>query len=152
MAITTDVNHADANLRAVAEIRNLIGEPHLIFQDDAYLSHLRLTGADNAGAASIAQRLLAAAFALDAIGSSEAYVQKVIETLGLKTDGAKLGDSYRAHAKNLRAQATPPVGTVVPVTDSTIVHGKAIRSRRVDGDDCGGCSEYAPRFGRFGKR
>lgn len=144
MAITTDVEHDDPNLRAVAEIRNLIGEAHLVFQDNSYVSYLRLTGADNAGESTIAQRLLAAAFALEAIGSSEAYQQKVIETLGLKTDGSKLSESYRAHAKNLRAQASSDNIAVTPTALSG-AHGKAIRSRRVDGDDCSGRSEYALR-------
>lgn len=47
----------------------------------------------------------AAAAALGAIAVSEALVSKVIRTLDLATDGAKLAAELRARAKELRAEA-----------------------------------------------
>lgn len=46
--------------------------------------------------------VLGAAFALDVIASHQALVLKVIQIQGLKTDGAKVAASLRAHAKELR--------------------------------------------------
>jgi hypothetical protein len=48
---------------------------------------------------------LAAAQALDTIATSEALVSKVIRTLDLQTDGAKLGTELRAQATQMRATA-----------------------------------------------
>lgn len=47
---------------------------------------------------------LAAAAALEAIARSEALKSKVIRTLDLQTDGAKLAAELRASAKDLREQ------------------------------------------------
>lgn len=47
----------------------------------------------------------AAALALETIAVNEALVLKVIQTLDLKTDGAKLAAELRARAKDLRARA-----------------------------------------------
>ncbi len=46
---------------------------------------------------------LGAALAAEAIASSELYVQKVIEILDLKTDGAKVAAEWRQKAKQWRA-------------------------------------------------
>ena len=46
-----------------------------------------------------------AALALETIAVNEALVLKVIQTLDLKTDGAKLAAELRARAKDLRARA-----------------------------------------------
>lgn len=45
-----------------------------------------------------------AALALETIARSEALTQKVIKTLQLSTDGAKLSQELRQHAAALRAQ------------------------------------------------
>lgn len=45
-----------------------------------------------------------AALALETIARSEALTQKVIKTLQLSTDGAKLSQELRQHAEALRAQ------------------------------------------------
>lgn len=47
----------------------------------------------------------AAAQALDVLASNEAMVSKVIRTLDLQTDGAKLSAELRARASSLREQA-----------------------------------------------
>jgi hypothetical protein len=47
---------------------------------------------------------LAAAQALDAIATSEVLVSKVIRTLDLQTDGAKVAAELRARAQGLRDQ------------------------------------------------
>ncbi len=125
MAQTTDLKHPDPLLRAVAKTRSKVGAPHIIFEDEDYLSDLEDTGGNTFRAASI--RLLA-------IANSDAFIQKVQETLELKTDGAKLADSYRATAKTLLSMteaALPDVGVEVP-------QGKSIQPRRVDG--------YTPRY------
>lgn len=48
---------------------------------------------------------LAAAQALDTIASNEVMVSKVIRTLDLQTDGAKVSADLRARAASLREQA-----------------------------------------------
>ena len=45
------------------------------------------------------------ALCLETIASNEALILKVVEQLGLKTDGAKLADSFLKQAKVLRDQA-----------------------------------------------
>ena len=47
----------------------------------------------------------ASALCLETIATNEALILKVIEQLGLKTDGAKLADSLMKQAAVLRAQA-----------------------------------------------
>lgn len=47
----------------------------------------------------------ASALCLETIATNEALILKVIEQLGLKTDGAKLADSFMKQAKVLRDQA-----------------------------------------------
>jgi hypothetical protein len=64
----------------------------------------------------------AAALALETIASSEALILKVVTTLDLQTDGAKLGAELRAQAKELRrqageaAEASAGAFSVVPAT------------------------------------
>lgn len=48
---------------------------------------------------------LAAAQALDTIATSEALVQKVLKTMDVQTDGAKLAETLMKRAAALRAQA-----------------------------------------------
>jgi len=122
MAQTTDLKHLDPLLRAVAKTRSKVGAPHIIFEDDDYLSDLEDTGGNVFRAAAV--RLLA-------IANSDAYIQKVQKTLELETDGAKLSDSYRATAKTLLSmtEAESPV----PVEVEIVPQGKCIQPRRVDG-------------------
>jgi hypothetical protein len=47
----------------------------------------------------------AAALAIDTNASNEALASKVLKTQDLSTDGAKVADALRAHAKALRASA-----------------------------------------------
>lgn len=47
----------------------------------------------------------AAALAYDTIAGNEAYVQKVMRTLDIQTDGAKLAEALRAQAARWRATA-----------------------------------------------
>lgn len=81
------------------QVRLLIAdtdEEHLTFENDAIDGFLALTGGDV---------LLAAAQALDTIATSESLVLKVMTTLDVTTDGAKLADSLRKGATTLREQA-----------------------------------------------
>lgn len=105
MAISTNLSDPDLQLRAVAEVRNAVGEPHIILSDEACLSHLKMAGAPPTGEVPASRILRGAALALNAIANSEAYVQKVITTLDLTTDGRALADSYRSSARDLRGQA-----------------------------------------------
>ncbi len=57
-----------------------------------------------------------AALCLETIASSEALIQKVIRTLDLQTDGAKLGAELRAQAAGLRAQAAAGITTGGAIT------------------------------------
>ena len=120
MAQTTDLAHTDPLMRAVAKVRSKVGAPHVIFEDDEYLSDLEDVGGIV---------LRAAALRLLAIANSEAYIQKVQETLELKTDGSKLSDTYRATAKlylSMEEAAIP-----VPVVEAP--KAKTYFPRRVDG-------------------
>lgn len=67
-----------------------------LFEDDEIAAFLILEG-DNVK--------LAAARALDTIAGNEVQVAKVIKTLDLTTDGAKVGAELRLQAASLRADA-----------------------------------------------
>jgi hypothetical protein len=60
---------------------------------------------------------LAAAQALDVIASSEALVLKVMKLLDLQTDGAKVAEALRAHAKELRRQVAEGCGDMTGLWD-----------------------------------
>ena len=68
----------------------------VVFQDADIDAFLELEG-DNVRRA--------AAQALDTIAASEALVQKVIKTMDVQTDGAKLAEALMKRAKALRDQA-----------------------------------------------
>lgn len=125
MAQSTDLKNPDPLMRAVAKVRDKVGAPHVIFDDDSYISDLEDTGNNVFRAAAV--RLLA-------IANSDAYIQKVQKTLELETDGAKLADSYRATAKTLLSMAE----AALPENDALVPQGKCIGSHRVDG--------YTPRY------
>lgn len=125
MAQTTDLKHLDPLFRAVAKVRDKVGAPHIIFEDDSYISDLEDTGNNVFRAAAV--RLLA-------IANSDAYIQKVQKTLELETDGAKLADSYRATAKTLLSMTE----AALPEAENLVPQGKSIQPRRVDG--------YTPRY------
>ena len=166
MPVTTDLLNEfrlskPAVLLAIAQVRNAVGKAHLVFEDAQVENFLALTEGgftpdpllaelppdwrpapgEEFGAHHI---LLAAALAVDTIASNEAYVQKVIETLGLKTDGAKLADALRAQAKALRNQVlSPALPSLRPAP-----RGRSVRSRRVDANSrsCSSrsrCSEHS---------
>jgi len=123
MAQTTDLNHSDPRLRLVAKVRDKVGEPHVIFDDDSYLSDLE-DALDNV--------LKAAALRLLAIANSEAYIQKVQKTLSLETNGATLADSYRASARML-LQLAGTGSTPAPLVRPPAPEGQCLMPRRVDG-------------------
>lgn len=79
-----------------------------IFQDAEIEDFLALEGDDVR---------LAAAQALDVIASSEALVLKVMKLLDLQTDGAKVADALRAHAKELRRQVAEGYGDMAGMFD-----------------------------------
>lgn len=72
------------------------GNPEYIFADDHLEAFLGLNDGDV---------YLAAADACEALGTSEAYIAKVITTEDLQTDGAKLMDSFTRRARHLRDRA-----------------------------------------------
>ncbi len=77
-----------------------VDEANLVLSDDMLDGFLRL----HTGKPSAIRR--AAAYALDAIATSEALVSKVIRTAaGASTDGTKVADALRKHAVELRAAA-----------------------------------------------
>lgn len=83
----------------VGKIRLMIPdrvEAEAIFQDDELETFLALEDG---------VLKCAAACALETIAADEALVQKVQETEGLKTDGAKTATALLARAKTLREQA-----------------------------------------------
>jgi hypothetical protein len=123
MAITTDLNHADPILRKVAKVRDRVGAPHIIFDDDSYVSDLE----DSNGSI-----IVAAALRLTSIANSEAHVQKVIKTLELETDGDKLAASYLASAKLLLSMVSVTTEAPAPV-EETAPTGKTYFPRRIDG-------------------
>lgn len=127
MAVTTDLSsnvaYSPIVLRTVATVRNLVGAPHVIFDDDAFVNFLGL-------ARSV--ELKAAALALHAIASSEAHIQKVIETLELKTNGAELSKSYRAHADAL-LKMLPAEAATVDAVEERPKRAVSRGTRRVDG-------------------
>jgi hypothetical protein len=123
MAQTTDLNHPDAQLRLVAKVRDRVGAPHIIFEDDSYKSDLEDAGGSV---------FVAAALRLTTIANSESYIQKVIDTLELKTDGKALGDSYRASAA-LLLKMVPATVVVPPIAETSAPRGKTYLPHRVDG-------------------
>lgn len=56
---------------------------------------------------------IAAAEAIDTIATNEALVLKIIRTLDLQTDGARLADSLSKQADRLRAQADDDGGFAI---------------------------------------
>lgn len=85
----------------VGKVRLLIPDSDLdsgvvVFQDEDIEAFLSIEGDDIR---------LATAQALDTIAASEALVQKVIKTMDVQTDGAKLAEALMKRAKALRDQA-----------------------------------------------
>lgn len=83
----------------IGQVRLLIPdriESEAIFQDEEISGLLALE-------AGVVKR--AAALALETISSDEVLVQKVIKTLNLQTDGAKVADALLKRAAALRVQA-----------------------------------------------
>lgn len=68
-------------------------EDNPIFMDEELEAFLSINGND---------MLLAAADALDALASNEAYVQKVITIMDLSTNGPATAKALREHASSLR--------------------------------------------------
>lgn len=64
-----------------------------------------------------------AALALETMASSEAMIQKVIRTLELQTDGAKLATEFRAQAAALRSQAATGSATGGALTMVDVTYG-----------------------------
>lgn len=83
----------------VGKIRLLISDTNL---DSPTFTDTSLTGFYAMSGSNVR---LAAAQALDAIATSEVLVSKVIRTLDLQTDGAKVAAELRAQAQQLRATA-----------------------------------------------
>lgn len=114
MSFSFDLTTSEPSALAVARVRNMLsdvgdGSPGGgIAGTDYFLSDERIIlFLDDAqevglGAADVAR--LAAAAALDALATNEAYVQKVQRLPGLETDGARTALAIRGHAAALRAQ------------------------------------------------
>jgi len=72
------------------------GEPSFLFTDAQIQTYLDLNRNN-------VKR--AAADAVDVLGTSEAYISKVIKTEDLQTDGAKVANALFVRAQNLRRSA-----------------------------------------------
>ncbi len=73
----------------------------------------------------------AAAQALDTIATNEALVLKVVKTMDLQTDGAKVAEALMVRAKALRDQAdTDSDGTIEVITFADPVFGERDARRR----------------------
>lgn len=95
MAFTYDTTTARGHVRLIIGDTDTVTVANQIFTDaeiDAFLSMQ-----DDVVK-------LAAAQALEALASKQAYIQKVITVGDLKTDGAKLAAEFRAQAAALRKQ------------------------------------------------
>lgn len=92
MAFTYDTTSDRGRVRMVITDRD---EANPIFQDDEIDAFLDMND-DSIR--------LAAASALETIATDQALVLKVIVTLDLETDGAKVADSLMKRAASLRAQ------------------------------------------------
>lgn len=96
---TIEVDEAPPATEAQGDVRLLIADTdstRRLFSTLQIAQFLRLNG-DNTRRA--------AAQALDVMASNEAMVSKVIKTKDLSTDGAKVADSLRKQAAELRRQA-----------------------------------------------
>lgn len=92
MAFTYDVTTDRGKVRMLAADRV---QADAIFDDDEIDAFLSMESSNIRRAA---------AMALDTIASDQALVLKVIKTLDLETDGAKLAGALRAQAQALRDQ------------------------------------------------
>lgn len=82
-----------------------VDEQNQILTDDMIDGFLALAGSPRR----------AAADALDAIATSEALIGKVIRSQDLSTDGAKVAEALRGHARQLRAQADAEDDALAPL-------------------------------------
>ena len=98
----------------VNKVRLLISDTdytNLIFSDEQIEAYLALE--EN-------EIYHAAAMAIETIATNQALTLKVLELLNLKTDGAKLADSLRKHAYNLRKRAyEQPVADIASMNVGT---------------------------------
>lgn len=88
-------------MATVAQVRVLVGDTETEESGNQYLSDTDYTTLlDLAGGSAF----LTASLALDTIASQQTLILKVIkrEDLDIQTDGAKVADSLRKHAKSLR--------------------------------------------------
>lgn len=92
MAFTYDPSTSNGKIRMLINDRD---ENNPIYQDAEIAAFLDMEG----------DVRRAAAAALEAIASDQAMVLKVIRIQDLSTDGAKVADALRAHARQLRADA-----------------------------------------------
>jgi len=96
MAFTYDVATERGQVRLLISDTDTATAANQVFTDAEIDAFLALEGAN-------VRR--AAAQALDTIASNEALVQKVLRTVDITTDGAKLADALHKHAEMLRGQA-----------------------------------------------
>jgi hypothetical protein len=79
------------------------GEVNYLFEDEHLLAILAVQR--QVEGAPMARLRRAAADAVDALATSEAYISKVIKTEDLQTDGAKVANAMTTRAANLRRDA-----------------------------------------------
>lgn len=122
MSFTYDTTTSRGQVRLIIGDTDTVTAANQIFSDAEIDAFLSMEG-------SVVK--LAAACALEAIASKQAYIQKVITVGDLKTDGAKLAAEFRAQAAGLRAQVedqpaydwleqsvTPAVTTEIIIKDA----------------------------------
>lgn len=114
MSFSLDTQAGSGPALALARVRNMLsdvgnGTPGGGTEGvDYFLSderiHLFLACETDASLSEADNARLAAAAALDALATNEAYVQKVQRLPGLETDGARTSQAIRGHAAALRQQ------------------------------------------------
>ena len=95
----------------IGKVRLLIGDVDLanqIFQDDSISAFLSLESSDIR---------LAAAQALDTMGSQQVYLLKVLTLPGITTNGALVSKELRERAKALREQVAAGTGDMTGMID-----------------------------------
>jgi hypothetical protein len=123
MSFTTDTS------TALGKVRVLITDgdvAHPIFTDDQLQVFIDLEGEDI---------FLASALAIETIATSEALILKVIETLDVKTDGAKLAEALMKRAKSMRDRVNTESGSfaIAAMIDTPSAWRERIRKNAMRG-------------------
>lgn len=101
---TSDIGRIRALIPDVEQVdQDNTGVVNYLFEDDHLAAILAVQR--SVSGAPMARLRRAAADAVDALATSEAYISKVIKTEDLMTDGAKVANAMTTRAANLRRDA-----------------------------------------------